>query len=79
MKKHSFQTDLYERNLQRTLVGYKPVFRHSDLQRKKVIVYRDTSQGLTVGLIDWEEAGWLPDFWESFTALQGVQWDNDWS
>ncbi|KAF2623980.1 hypothetical protein BU25DRAFT_413871 [Macroventuria anomochaeta] len=35
--------------------------------------------GLTVSLVDWEEAGWFPAYWEYFTALQGVQWDDDWS
>ncbi|KAF2254780.1 hypothetical protein BU26DRAFT_514632 [Trematosphaeria pertusa] len=79
MKTHSFKADFYERNLGRILVGHKPVFSHSDLQRKNVIVHRDSSQGLTVSLIDWEEAGWFPSYWEYFTALQGVRWDDDWS
>lgn len=79
MKKHSFKADFYERNLRRILVGHKPVFSHSDLQRKNVIVHWDKLQGLTVSLIDWEEAGWFPAYWEYFMALQGVQWDDDWS
>ncbi|KAF1842083.1 uncharacterized protein K460DRAFT_380032 [Cucurbitaria berberidis CBS 394.84] len=79
MKRHSFRADFYERNLGRTLAGHKPMFSHSDLQRKNVVVHRDTSQGLRVSLVDWEEAGWFPDYWEYFTALQGVLWDDDWS
>jgi hypothetical protein len=79
MKKHSFKADFYEKNLDRTLVGHRPVLSHSDLQRKNVIVHRDASQVLEVGLVDWEEAGWFPDYWEYFTALQGVQWKDDWS
>lgn len=79
MKRHSFKADFYERNLGRALVGHKPILTHSDLQRKNVIVHLDTLQGLTVSLIDWEEAGWFPVYWEYFAALQGVQWDDDWS
>lgn len=79
MERHSFKSDFYERNLGRTLAGHRPIFSHSDLQRKNVIVHRDKSQGLRVSLIDWEEAGWFPAYWEYFTALQGVQWEDDWS
>ncbi|KAF1972328.1 hypothetical protein BU23DRAFT_580944 [Bimuria novae-zelandiae CBS 107.79] len=79
MKKHSFKADFYEKNLGRVLVGHKPVFSHSDLQRKNVLVHWDTLQGLTVSLIDWGDAGWFPAYWEYFTALQGVQWDDHWS
>jgi hypothetical protein len=79
MNQHRYRADFYERNLGRVLVGHKPVFSHSDLQRKNVIVHRDTLQGLTISLIDWEDAGWFPCYWEYFTALQCVQWDDDWS
>ncbi|KAF2026440.1 hypothetical protein EK21DRAFT_74175 [Setomelanomma holmii] len=79
MKKHSFKADFYEKNLRRALVGHKPVFSHSDLQRKNMLIHWDTMQGLTVSLVDWEEVGWFPAYWEYFTALQGVQWDDDWS
>jgi hypothetical protein len=77
--RHSFRADFYERNLGRTLAGHSPIFSHSDLQRKNVVVHRDSSQGLTVSLVDWEEAGWFPTYWEYFVAFQGVQWDDDWS
>jgi hypothetical protein len=79
MKHHSFKADFYERNLGSTLVGHRFILSHSDLQRKNVIVHRDESQGLTVSLIDWEDVGWFPNYWEYFIALQGVQWDDDWS
>lgn len=34
-----------------------------------------------VVLIDWENSGWFPDFWEFFTASDPFifQWDEDWS
>jgi hypothetical protein len=79
MEKHSYKADFYERNLGKVLIGHKPIFSHSDLQRKNVLVHWDPLQGSMVSLIDWEEAGWFPAYWEYFTALQGVQWDDDWS
>lgn len=32
-------------------------------------------------LIDWENSGWLPGFWEFFRASYPLtfQWDEDWS
>ncbi|KAF2762717.1 hypothetical protein EJ05DRAFT_534213 [Pseudovirgaria hyperparasitica] len=79
MGRHSFRADFYERNLGKTLAGHRPVFSHSDLQRKNVVVLRDASRGFEVSLIDFEEAGWFPTYWEYFTALQGVSWDDDWA
>jgi hypothetical protein len=43
-----------------------------------VVVHGDTSQGFTVSLIDWEEAGWFPSYWEYFTAQQNIHWNDDW-
>ncbi|KAF2819174.1 hypothetical protein CC86DRAFT_307765 [Ophiobolus disseminans] len=78
MAQHSFRADFYERNLGKVLVGHKLVFSHSDLARKNVIVHRDALHGLVVSLIDWGDADWFPDYWEYFTALQGIQWNDDW-
>jgi hypothetical protein len=65
MKQRSFRADFYERNPRRTLVGHKLIFSHSDLQRKNVIVHQDALQGLAVSLVDWEDAGWYPVYWDT--------------
>ena len=45
----------------------------------------DSSNGgersFDVALVDWEMAGWLPEFWEYFCAsipFNYVGWDDDW-
>lgn len=42
------------------LVGHRIVFSHADLSPRNIIV-RD---GKIQGLLDWEFAGWYPEYWE---------------
>jgi hypothetical protein len=51
------------------LGDFRTVFTHADLQAKNVIVKRegvneDGSGIFTVTIIDWELAGWYPEWWE---------------
>jgi len=46
------------------------VFTHGDLMDHNIMV-RD---GHITGIIDWEAAGWLPEYWEFTTALRGPRW-----
>lgn len=49
------------------------VFTHGDIAARNIIV-RD---GHIVALLDWEFAGWCPEYWEYVFALRGL--DNiDW-
>ncbi|KAI1084874.1 kinase-like domain-containing protein [Whalleya microplaca] len=45
----------------------KPVFSHGDLSKQNILVKGDS----VVGIIDWETAGWLPNYWE-YTCTRGV-------
>ncbi|KAH6704235.1 kinase-like domain-containing protein [Leptodontidium sp. 2 PMI_412] len=82
--KHSFKADFYERNLDAMLKGHEPRFSHSDLQPKNILVRRVQSQaGLAskcfeVALIDWEEAGWYPSYWEYSSLFVAFEWRDDW-
>jgi hypothetical protein len=52
---------------------YPIVFTHGDLASRNILV-RD---GRIVAVLDWEFAGWYPDYWEYVFALRGL--DNlDW-
>lgn len=52
---------------------YPIVFTHGDIAARNILV-RD---GRIVALLDWEYAGWYPDYWEYVFALRGL--DNiDW-
>jgi aminoglycoside phosphotransferase (APT) family kinase protein len=41
--------------------GYT-VLTHGDLRPTNIIV-TDTSPAMVVTIIDWEQAGWYPDYW----------------
>ncbi|KAL2756010.1 hypothetical protein ACRALDRAFT_2042239 [Sodiomyces alcalophilus JCM 7366] len=60
--------------VQRT--GHAIRFSHGDLALRNIIV---DSWGRLVGLVDWENAGWYPDYWE-LTAFHGTipqrRWEN---
>lgn len=53
------------------------VFTHADLHPNNIMV-DPSSRGTVVGLIDWEQSGWYPDYWEfckaEFTAEFGSEW-----
>lgn len=43
-----------------------PIFTHGDLSSLNILVRGDS----VVGIIDWETAGWYPQYWEYTTACQ---------
>jgi hypothetical protein len=45
---------------------HRIVFSHNDLSPRNVLV---DSRGRLVGILDWEMAGWFPEYWEYTTAL----------
>ncbi|PYI10663.1 kinase-like protein [Aspergillus sclerotiicarbonarius CBS 121057] len=42
------------------------VFTHGDLKHHNIMVH----EGRITGFLDWESAGWYPDYWEFTTALR---------
>ncbi|KAG8412964.1 hypothetical protein J3458_013387 [Metarhizium acridum] len=65
----------YRRALPLILRGYRPIFTHGDLQRKNLIIREN---GVVV-LIDWEAAGWYPEYWEYAMAVFACgAWQDDW-
>ncbi|KAI9640217.1 hypothetical protein NHQ30_011455 [Ciborinia camelliae] len=73
--------------------GHRPVFTHGDFQRKNIMIKRVPSQAslqvqdlkpddddaFEVVIIDWENSGWYPDYWESCLALSACgNWKDDW-
>ncbi|KAL1583865.1 hypothetical protein WHR41_07152 [Cladosporium halotolerans] len=66
-----------------TLHSHRTFFTHGDLQPKNVIVQRSTSARgetslLKIRIIDWEVAGWYPEYWESCNATISARFDADW-
>ena len=48
---------------------------HGDLTPRNIIL--DESNKI-VGIIDWESAGYLPEYWEYAKSRIGVSWNNIW-
>ena len=69
--------EFYSRALPRFLKGHKPVFTHADLQLKNLVLDGNGK----VFIIDWEDAGFYPTYWEYYVALTGASydWSSDWS
>ena len=72
------KADFYERNIDSMLSKHAPVFTHSDLQRKNILVHRRSESAFEVALIDWETAGWYPTYWEYSLKFATMDWEGDW-
>ncbi|KAJ6444888.1 dipeptidyl aminopeptidase [Purpureocillium lavendulum] len=65
----------YRRVLPVVLRGHGIVFTHGDFQRKNVIL---KEHGELV-IVDWENAGWYPAYWEYALAMFACgSWKDDW-
>jgi aminoglycoside phosphotransferase (APT) family kinase protein len=53
------------------------VFTHGDL-RPANIVATATSPTKIVSILDWEQSGWCPDYWEDFKARYTASWTGEW-
>lgn len=83
-----YKAIFYEKYLAQVLQGHRPTLTHGDVQQKNIMVVENTSRSndqggrsFDVGLVDWENSGWFPDFWEFFCASDPLrfEWDEDWS
>ncbi|KAI0506648.1 kinase-like domain-containing protein [Xylaria bambusicola] len=70
------RADYYSRVLPQVLRGSgKPVFTHSDLQRRNIMI---GSKG-EVAIVDWAASGWYPTWWEYAVTTEGCgNWRDDW-
>jgi aminoglycoside phosphotransferase len=55
---------------------HKIVFTHADLAPSNVLV----NEGHIMGIVDWQDAGWYPEYWEYVTIMYGCAgtWDSRW-
>ncbi|KAH0584517.1 hypothetical protein H2248_010050 [Termitomyces sp. 'cryptogamus'] len=68
----------WQREFRDTLAGYnhRIVFSHADLSPDNVMVDKET--GKVTGIIDWEMAGWWPEYWEYRKAMYGGRSSLSW-
>lgn len=83
-----YKARFYEEYLARVLQGHRPTLTHGDVQQKNIMVVENTSRlndrggrSFNIAIVDWENSGWFPDFWEFFCASYSlnVEWEEDWS
>lgn len=53
-------------------------FTHGDLHRSNVLITRSKPYHV-VAIVDWEQSGWLPEYWEDRKAHYTVFWNEEWS
>lgn len=51
-------------------------FTHGDLHRSNTIVTGSEPRHV-VGIVDWEQAGWLPEYWEARKARWTAHWTEE--
>ncbi|KAJ2925333.1 hypothetical protein H1R20_g11795, partial [Candolleomyces eurysporus] len=52
----------------------KSVFTHGDIAPRNILV---SKSGRILALVDWENAGWYPDYWE-YANMLTPSVDEDW-
>lgn len=58
----------------RAMPSHKIVLTHSDLSPRNIIVKEDK----IAGIIDWEMAGFYPEYWEYIKAMYHPDWESCW-
>ncbi|KAL2173706.1 kinase-like domain-containing protein [Thermothelomyces heterothallicus CBS 202.75] len=55
--------------------GHKMVFTHGDLNLRNILV---DGHGRLAGIVDWENAGWFPEYWDNTKAYFVTKLDQRW-
>ena len=88
-QKYSFKAEWYRDKIRTVFQGHQLVFCHADLQRKNIIIERqqlsdeeETARTLEtrfkVSLVNLENAGFYPSFWEYASQFAASDWHDDW-
>jgi hypothetical protein len=81
----SWTSEYFTRQLPNALKGHGNVFTHGDVQRKNILVEQVSIDNTTGGrqyrvsaILDWEDAGWYPSYWEYAAQYIDFTWRDDW-
>jgi hypothetical protein len=60
--------------------GCEIVFVHGDLHPSNILISfaLDNPSASIVALVDWEQSGWMPEYWEYGKALRAVSYEGVW-
>jgi aminoglycoside phosphotransferase (APT) family kinase protein len=66
----------FTRRLYQDTSGNHIVFTHGDLNPTNILV----EEGHVSGIIDWEQSGWYPEYWEYIKTMWGCfdAWETEW-
>jgi thiamine kinase-like enzyme len=53
-------------------------FTHGDLTLGNIIISDGLGPRRIAGIVDWEQAGWYPEYWEYCKLLYGVEYTHEW-
>lgn len=56
------------------MTGHEIVLTHGDFDPRNILVH----DGKVVAILDWEFAGYYPEYWEYCKALRHPQWEGSW-
>jgi aminoglycoside phosphotransferase (APT) family kinase protein len=81
--RHTSRVEWFRKHLPASLTGHRPTFTHGDIQTKNIMVERTRSkisgdEDFSLVILDWEDAGWYPSFFEYFSCYTSFVWDDDW-
>ncbi|PQK15811.1 hypothetical protein BB8028_0006g01330 [Beauveria bassiana] len=65
--------EIYECMFSEVLKNHRAVLTHADLQKNNIILKEDKS----LVVIDWEAAGWWPEYWEYSAATLAAEFSDD--
>lgn len=69
----------FSRHTASILQNHPPVFTHGDLQRSNILVQLHPDFSTRIIILDWEFAGWYPNYWEYVMAVRGCgTFHDDW-
>ncbi|RWA09098.1 hypothetical protein EKO27_g6017 [Xylaria grammica] len=78
--------EFFARNLGKALVGHTSVLTHGNPQRKNILVEQlstgdagEARRFRVSAILDWEEAGWYPSYWEYAACFVDFEWHDDWT
>lgn len=83
-RNRAWTSEFFVRHLPQALKGHSSVFTHTDLQRKNILI-KEVPGGESgarhfdvSAVLDWEDAGWYPSYWEYAGCFVDFQWVDDW-
>ncbi|KAI1124789.1 kinase-like protein [Nemania abortiva] len=53
-------------------------FSHGDLNLENIIISNTQGSRRIIGILDWEQAGWYPEYWEYCKLIMGARYSHEW-